>query len=140
MIERAMYNLQEHLAESFPFTEKYIDCTGTERTFHLSVRSLPVGFVVEANEVTDAEYGYEFSEYAEADPYHSLGKLRGKIRKGISQRFLVQRQGETQLAHDELVGVISHLGLVVDGSLVPWADLQRMLTTCEGFPIKIQIM
>ncbi len=135
-----MYNLQEHLAEAFPRSEKYIDCTGTERIFHFSIRALPMGFVVEANEVTQAEYGYEFSEYAESDPFHALGNLRREIRKGISQRFLVQAQGELQMAHDELVGVISHLGLVVDGSLVPWEDLQRMLTTCEGFPIKIEIV
>ena len=119
--------------------EKYTDCRGAERLFEISVRALPIGFVVEARELSDSAYGYEFSQRAETDPFEALGAVRRKIRKGLSRRFLAQEQGEAVMATDDLEGVISHLGLVVDGVLVPWNDLQRMLTTCEGFPIKIEI-
>jgi len=137
------FNLQEHLAACFPMREKYTDCTGTEVSFVISVRSLPVGFIVEANEISDSglvyDYGYEFSQAAEVDPFKALGILRRKIRKALSRRFLVEEDGKVQMAADELDGVISDRGLVIDGDLVPWDEIQRMLTTCEGFPIKIVI-
>lgn len=134
-----MYNLEEHIATSFPMQEKYTDCAGIDHLFEISVRSLPVGYVVEARELSDGPYGYEFTQSAEVHPFDALGTIRKRIRRALSQRFLTYSRGEVSMATDLLAGTISNLGLVVDGKLVPWSDLQRMLSTCEGFPIAIQI-
>jgi hypothetical protein len=134
-----MSDLTEHIAKSFPHTEDFIDCCGQTRTFIITVRALPYSFVVEAEEVTESLYGYRFSVVSESDPFIGQGKLRRKIRRAISRRFLVHRCGEVCIANGELEGTVSNDGLVVDGQLLSWEELKRELCVHEGFPIRIQL-
>lgn len=134
-----MFDLKEHIAKTFPCTEEFVDCCGVARTFTLSVRTLPYSFVVEAREVTGSWCGYCFEVVSEGDPFTGLGRLRAKIRKALSQRYLTTDRGEVSLTHDTLAGWISNDGLVIDGAFLPWDELKRLLTIHEGFPIRIQL-
>jgi hypothetical protein len=94
-----LYDLQQHLASSFPMREKYTDCRGAERIFEITVRTLPIGFVIEARECSDSLYGYEFSHGAEANPFEALGAVRRKIRKALSRtnrNFAIGRLGRSR--------------------------------------------
>ena len=136
-----MNDTETRLKESFPMREEYVDCTGRTRVFELYVdRVLTPGcYLLAAREITEEKYCYEFSVFAEADPFSGFGRLRGKIRRGLSRKYLVGNGNNVSMSHDELAGSISYRGLVVDGQLVPWDTLQKLLLTHEGFHIHLRI-
>jgi hypothetical protein len=116
---RGMDEIIEQLEKTLPRVEEYTDCCGRVIQFKLYLeRLLTPGYLLAAQEVTDNEHGYHFCIHAEADPFVGLGRLRRKIRRGISRKYLVRRENAVGLSHDELSGSINHFGLVVDGELV----------------------
>ena len=134
----------EEILRKFPLEEDFIDHSGCSRRFRISIRKLNAeDFYLEARDLSQRE-GYYFevysSIYSAAALGQSLGKLRGKIRKGISTRYVhTNAAGKIQLTHDEMYGRISGDGIIVDGSALPFRDLERVLTTYEGFEIFIRI-
>jgi hypothetical protein len=132
------------MALNFPLEEEFIDHSGHCRRFAISLRKLGIGgFCLDATDLSQAE-GYRFevysTEYSAQALGASLGKLRGNIRKGIVTRYLhTDANGQRDLTHDELHGRIASDGLVVDGELLHFDDLERILTTHEGFRISIRI-
>lgn len=133
-------SFQDH----FPIAEDFIDSAGKPRQFQISLYKMVGGDCrVEAIEVA-AKDGYRFDVYSPitSDPAigSALGKLRGKIRKLLSTRYLrIDGTGTKSLTHDELRGQISSGGIVVDGSLLRFDDLASILQTHEGFQIRIHI-
>ena len=128
----------------FPMEEDFIDHSGLSRRFRIHIRKQATGaFFLHAMELSQAE-GYRFevysTDYSAQALGSALGKLRQKIRKGIVTRYLhTDAEGRRDLTHDELHGRISSDGLVVDGELLHFEDLERVLTIREGFVISIRI-
>ena len=135
-----MSTIEEQIHKNFPMQEQYIDCSGKSRTFELYLdRALNPGFLLSAREITESECSYKFSVYSEADPFDGFGRLRGKIRRELSRRYLIGSGEKVSMSHNELAGTISHGGLIVDGQLLPWNKLQEQLLTHEGFHINLSI-
>lgn len=128
----------------FPLEEEFVDYSGRPRRFRIMLRKQEVeSFFVEARELSQSE-GYWFEVYS---PIYSvsalgsaLGKLRGKIRKSLATRYLyVDAKGKKCLTHDEIRGRVLDKGIVVDGTLLSFRDLEEVLRTREGLEIFIKI-
>lgn len=132
--------LDKELEKTLPRIEEYIDCCGQTIKFQLYLeRSFDPGFLLVAQEVTDNEYGYCFRVFAEANPFDGLGRLRMKIRRGISKKYLIRKGESTYLSHDELSGLITNFGLVVDGELLSWKALRDLLLIKQGCQIDMKL-
>ena len=128
------------MRENFPREEKYIDCSGVERSFEINLKPILVdGYLVNAREINNDEYGYEFSVYSSASPFEALGRLRNKIRWGLSRKYLSKCQEQITFSHDEVIGKIDGDGIIIDGCLVNWHELESILIGFSGFQIKLQI-
>jgi hypothetical protein len=133
-----MNGIEPLLREKFPIRENYIDCSGVTHTFEIHIRDAGVGSVLHAREITDRQYGYEF-EVAEAVPFWGLGKLRTKIRRALSHKYLANQLQGYSLTHDAIGGKIVDKGFVVDGKLITWSELKSILSSYEGFPFNFSI-
>lgn len=134
----------DEMERLFPLKENYLDHSGRPRSFQIDLYKLRAdGFRVEASEMSRVN-GYRFEVYS---PIYSaavlafaLGRRREKVRAGIVTRYLrTDTTGEKNPTHDEMRGRISCDGIVVDGELLPFKELQRILTTHEGFAISIKV-
>lgn len=121
--------------------ESFTDCAGKRREFDLSIHALPNhGFSGQALEVTKAQHGgYVFRSFAEGSLAIALGRLRGAVRAGIAQRFLIQNGNDREMPFERLCGRIDSEGVVVDGQLLDWAALQRLLSEYEGWDFELRI-
>src|SRR5438270_595734 len=103
------FDFMDKMLPKFPLEEEYIDHSGRSRHFRISIRKLIAeDFYLEAREVSQNQ-GYYFEVYSSVYSAPALGsslaKLRGKIRKGISTRYLhTDAAGKIQLTHDEVYG------------------------------------
>jgi len=122
----------------FPKDDTFIDCEGKKRLFEYSVNEAPIGgYIVEAKE--NIEDGYLFDNYAASNPYEVLGKLRGRIKKELSIRYLQKENENLSFSHDEAKGRISSGGIVIDGCFIPFEKFCEMIQTYEGFLIELNI-
>lgn len=125
--------------DGFPFRESHTDFAGEVHNFIISeTRHVGPGKVVVAHE-EDREWGYELSACSPNDAYQALGKVRGKIRMALSTKYIDHTNDSLTLTHEKIVGKIAHLGIVVNGQLVDFSELEKILTTYEGFDIEINI-
>jgi hypothetical protein len=132
--------------DDFPEREAFEDCAGTRRVFSLECQQVPTGWSVMATEVTDTDFGYRFESFSPSDPYIALGEVRGKIRTGLTTRYLSATEPEPTLSHDTLRGHIEwdqntgrHV-LVVDGRPVSMLDLERILATHKGWRVELRVI
>ncbi len=108
------------------------------------MRKLIAGdFYLEGMELSQSQ-GYCFEVYSPVYSAPALGlalsNLRRKIRKELSTRYLyADSEGNKNLMHEEIGGRISHDGIIVDGAVLAFSDLERILTAHEGFAIFISI-
>ena len=121
--------------------EHFTDCAGAIRYFDLTIYDIPgAGFSGQANEVTSAtDGGYMLRSFAEASFTTALARLRGKIRAGLAQRFLIHDGEALDMPLERLCGRIDCDGVVVDGRLLDWAALQSLLQTYEGWEFELRI-
>ena len=133
-------NFVEEIEGRFPLEESFIDHSGQTRRFQISLQNLPAQeFLVKALEIAESE-GYTFEVFAAHSIGSALGKLRQKIRKGLATRHLyIGTDGKLDLTHNEIGGVISSQGVVVDGIFLEYEELERILSTHEGFNISIKL-
>lgn len=121
-----------------PRFEQYLDCSGQMREFELYQSPQSEGVLLYALEVGQKP-GYEFSAWSSAFG-DAIGKLRRKIREGVSRRYLAEHpQHGLQMLTGQLAGQISQTGLVVDGRLLPWEALIEQLQASQGFNISLEI-
>lgn len=127
-------------APFLPRRERFLDCTGREREFELYQGPQTDGVLVMAREVDPPAFpGYAFAAWS-SNRGDALGRLRARIRAGLSRRYLVEQQGTgLQLLADEIVGEVWDEGLVVDGRMVDYDEIVRLLTIREGQTVTIQI-
>ena len=96
-------------------------------------------YLLTAREITEGDCCYEFRVFAEADPLVGFGRLRAKVRRGLSRKYLIRDPDRISMSHDDLSGTISSQGIVVDGQILPWEEFQALLLTHEGFQIELHI-
>lgn len=123
-----------------PRVEYFMDCAGKERAFELSQGPQTDGVVVTAHEVDPPHApGYEFSAWSSTIG-DALGALRGKIREGISRRYLAEDpdRGLIMLTN-KLRGIIEEDGITVDGRRMLYEQLLSELLTVQGWVIEIRI-
>ena len=125
--------------DGFPLLETFTDCYGRSRQFTIALRTTPGGYFLTGKEADKPQGGYEFGAYAEADPYIALGRLRDKIRKGLSTRYLIVENGRRLPSHNVLKGHVGYGGFVVDGEFVPFEEFVTMLQTFEGHQFSLQL-
>lgn len=123
-----------------PRVEHFTDCTGSKRAFEICQGPQTDGVEVSAYEVDPpCAPGYKFSSWS-ATQGDALGKLRLKIKEGLSRRYLANHPeiGIQMLTHD-LRGLVGSGGLTIDGRHVPFSQLLTELSTFEGWGIEIKI-
>lgn len=121
--------------------EWFTDCRDQRREFELSIHAIPNhGFSAFAREVTQREDGgYIFRTFSENSWSLALARLRGKVRAGLAQRFLIRHEGELEMPLERLAGRIDREGVVVDGQLMDWSALQELLSPYEGWEFELKI-
>ena len=134
-------NNGSQLPSDFPTTETFVDFSGKARTFNLEQYPVPGGgYGVAAIEDVDGDDGYRFRAFSVVDPFHALGDLRYRIRKLLSIRHLIERDGRLSFTHDRLRGHISYGGVVVDGIFLTFEQLAELIQTYEGFQFDLKIV
>jgi mRNA degradation ribonuclease J1/J2 len=130
------------MQHDFPTTsETFTDCAGAQRHFEIEVRHLPNhGYAAEAREVSSAAHGgYIFKAFAEGSATLALARLRGKVRQGIAQRFLIREGRLLEMPFERMRGRIDSDGVVVDGKLLPWDEFIDLIKVSEGFEFDLHI-
>jgi hypothetical protein len=124
----------------FPRTEEFVDFAGRIRTFAIEVFPVPGGHGVCASEDVEGDDGYVFRAFSTVDPFHALGVLRGRIRKLLCVRHLVEKNGRLSLTHDRLRERIAYRGVVVDGIFLTFDELAKLVQTYEGFQFDFKLV
>jgi hypothetical protein len=124
----------------FPRTEEFVDFAGRTRKFTVEQFPVPSGYGVCAAEDVEGDDGYVFTAYSTVDPFHALGDLRRRIRKLLSVRHLLDRDGELSLTHDRLRGRVGYGGVVVDGIFLTFDQLAELIQSYEGFQFDLKIV
>ena len=124
----------------FPRTEEFVDFAGRTRKFTVEQFPVPSGYGVYAIEDVEGDDGYVFRAFSTVDPFHALGGLRSRIRKLLSVRHLVEKDGDLSLTHDRLRGRIGYGGVVVDGIFLTFDQFAELLQTYEGFQFDLKIV
>jgi len=124
----------------FPSSEEFTDFAGRTRKFTLEQYPVPLGYGVCASEDVEGDDGYVFRAFSTVDPFQALGDLRKRIRKLLSIRHLVERDGRLSLTQDRLRERIDHGGVVVDGIFLTFDQLAELMQTYEGFQFDLKII
>ncbi len=114
--------MDEPIAAEFSARETFSDCVGAQRHFDIEIHHLPNhGFAASAREVTAAAHGgYEFRAFAEASVTLALARVRGKVRQGLAQRFLIREGRNLEMPFERVRGRIDFEGVVIDGEFLTW--------------------
>jgi hypothetical protein len=126
--------------DSFPTSETFVDCCGKPHEFALELLITASGYFLRATGRVSKDDGYFFAAHSETDPYLALGRLRGKIHKGLATRYLAAGEPQPRLGHDVAVGHISYGGVVVDGQYLTFHELAAILSTHEGWQFKLELV
>ena len=123
----------------FPLKERYYDCAGNKLEFVIDNIHLGDSYLVVATEVTNSNReGYEFSSLSYSIA-QALGNVRKKINEGISTKYLSLDPTCLSLSTDIAKGRITDNGLVIDGTLVSFEQVQDILAVYTGFEIELKI-
>jgi hypothetical protein len=133
-------NNGSHKQADFPRTEEFIDFAGRTRKFILEQFPVPSGYGVCAAEDVEGDDGYVFRAFSSVDAFHALGDLRRRIRKLLSVRHLLERNGKLSFTHDRLRGRVAYGGVVVDGIFLTFDQLAELIQTYEGFQFDLKIV
>ena len=124
----------------FPFEETFQDCAGRILRFEIRRGPQTDGVAVTAHQLDPEHWpGYKFSSWS-ATLGDALGRLRAKIRAGISRRYLGEHQQlGLSLLTNRLAGEIGSGGVIVDGRHIPFDRLIDLLQIHEGGSIYLHI-
>ena len=134
------------ITEGFPMTESYRNAAGKTIEFSVNVSDFSFGCTATAIEMDKSKgkrIGYHFHVWSNTIN-EALSKIRGKVGKNLSTKYLDETDERIELTHDELVGRItsSNAGetvLEVDGKEIDAEKFWQILSTYEGFEISIAI-
>lgn len=132
----------EMLAIGVPEYRDHVDCAGVTHRFRHIPREITDGaWCLTAVEINPPlAPGYTLKSKVSSSIYTAYLDLLSKIEDAMACKHLTWPvDGGPDLLAGTLQGVISDGGLVVDGRLLSFAALERLLSTHEGFPIKFTI-
>ncbi|MDO8278341.1 MAG: hypothetical protein Q7T63_09465, partial [Burkholderiaceae bacterium] len=69
----------------------------------------------------------------------ALARLRGKVRQGLAQRFLIKDGATIEMPFERIRGRIDSEGVVVDGRLVTRDEFLELLQPYEGWEFDLRI-
>ena len=132
--------------ENFPMIESYRNAAGKTIEFSINAEDLQTGYTATAIETDKSKgkrVGYNFHVYS-STLNKALWRIRAKIKKNLSTKYLDETDGRIELTHDELVGRItsSDAGetvLEVDGKEIDAKKFWQILSAYEGFEISLVI-
>ena len=127
---------------NFPLKETVKDYADLKRIFTINLYESPIGghlLIAKEDRAKNDNGGYQFEAYHESNVGLALGDLRRKIKKHLSVRFLEESAGKNYPRNDELVGLITSGGIVVDGIYIEFNEFSQMLDSYEGFQFKLTI-
>lgn len=88
--------------------------------------------------------GYFFREFDATSPYLALGRIRGRIRKALSTRYLEKTPAGLHFSHSLVEGRVGYcdgeMGVVIDGKFISMEAFTKMLETYEGFEFRFEIL
>ena len=126
------------------------DCTGKTHEFHFRTHLFGTGVALDAFELHDGHpAGYQFQIIG--DPQEDLlvllGRLIGKIRRGLSVKHVSEGEYGPQITDRVVRGMIECDGsqdgsaplLSIDGGEITWQEFGRMLMSFEGWQFKLEI-
>ena len=127
------------------------DCRGKAHVFHILTHIVPSGLAIKAREMIDqGQMGYEFSVVGPHGCNQSdlILDLYEKIKRGLSKKYLKKNRVPIEIQDDRVVGRIEwdedYGGeipkLVIDGRVVTWAQLGKMLMSFEGWQFKLEMI
>ena len=138
----------DELEKDFPFKESYRNAEGKNIEFNITFEELPIGYSVMADETKKSKgkrIGYSFRCFSSISPYQALGKIRDKIRKNLSTKYIDDSAFDIALTHDELVGRITssdaeyQIVIETDGKEIDQDRFWKILSAYEGFEIELVI-
>jgi hypothetical protein len=119
------------------------DCTGQKRCFGIRPnRFRGKGYWLEALELReDCQEGYRFGKFSVVSMNDALWRLRRKIERSLARRYTFEdpRSGLNLLAED-MAGHISYRGVIVDGKLIEFGDLTKLLQYYEGRNFELRLL
>ena len=80
-----------------------------------------------------------FKAFAVASGTMALARLRGKVRQGLAQRFLIKEGSTMEMPFERIRGRFDSEGVVVDGQLLTWEEFQELLQPYEGWEFDLRI-
>lgn len=133
---------RQMLTVGVPEYRDHIDCAGvTHRFRHIPQKIDEGAWGLEAVEVDPPlEPGYRFTSKVSSSIYTAYLDLLSKIKDGMACKYLTwSADGAPDLLAGTLQGVIRDGGLLVDGRLLSFESLERLLRTHEGFSITLSL-
>lgn len=130
------------LAVGVPEYRDHIDCAGVMHRFRHIPREIMEGaWSLSAEEVNPpVAPGYRLQSKVSSSIYTAYSDLLCKIEDAMACKHLTwPADGTHDLLAGTLQGVISDGGLVIDGRLLNFDEFVRLLSTHEGFPIKLSV-
>ncbi len=125
-----------------PEYRDHVDCAGVMHRFRHMPRKITKG----AWSLTAVEIdpplapGYQIHSKVSSSIYTAYLDLLNKIEDAMASKHLIWSNDDPpDLLTGTLQGRIADGGLVVDGQRLSFETLERLLSTHEGFPIKITI-
>lgn len=130
------------LAVGVPEYREHVDCAGAVHRFLHIPREITEGnWTLEAVEVNPPlAPGYNLKSRVSSSIYTAYLDLLTKIEDAMACKHLTwPKEGAPDLIAGELRGVVANGGVVVDGRQLSFDALVQLLSTHEGFPIKIAL-
>lgn len=130
------------LTVGVPEYRDHIDCAGVMHRFRHIPREITEGaWSLEAMEVNPPlAPGYNLKSKVSSSIYTAYLDLLNKIEDAMACKHLTWSQdGKPDLLAGALQGVVSGGGLVVDGRLLSFEEFVQLLSTHEGFSIKLSL-
>lgn len=138
---------ESNAPSDFPLHVEALDFAGVPRQFEITADQAGLGFRVEAAETRDdREEGYQFLAFDPSSPHLALGRLREKMARALSVRYLSGTAEDREPMHDVVAGRITYTddaeepGLVVDGRFLSWEHLGRMVASHEGWDFEFRFI
>jgi hypothetical protein len=129
----------EEADDVFPIREAFVDCGGQTREFVIDFSRSDDRRFLTAVEVSDSDGRYRFEAMSESDPYLAVGRLRQKIQRELSTRYLRSHGERLHLSHEMMKGRITYGGVAVDGRFVSFDEFVDLFQTYEGFHFSLEI-
>jgi len=133
--------------KDFPEQDSFQDYRGKTISFKYDLFDAKSLFSLHAREITNSDFGREFAAYDIISPANALAKIRAKIKEELNKRYFAEEDGRdfAEMNFDYFRGNITcdienhEACLIVDGKKMSMYDLEKILSSHEGFQIEIKI-